>query len=161
MNELTRRLFETLLLFQKMHMSVILPDNLTKNDYYTLKCIEYIRNENNADNSVSISALANMLRVSAAAVSRNVSTLEERGILLRKRDTNDRRNTYVELTSQGKEILMQAQIEMDNFLNQIVHNMDKEDMEHLIEYLTKIYENAFAEYERRKQEKKERNSEKN
>ena len=158
MDELTRKLYETFLLFRKLHMSLLLPENLSKNEYFTLRCIEYLNkleNADGADRHASISALAKIMHVTTPAVSRTVSTLEEKGIILRRSDKNDRRNTYVELTTQGKTLLQKAQAEMNNFFNQMVQDMDPKDLEQLIQYLTEIYENACAELERKKQERKQ------
>lgn len=160
MDELTRKLFETFQLFHKLHMSVLLPENLSKNEYLTLMCIERMHNVNTADRRVSISMVAKMLRVTTPAVSRTVSTLEERGILLRENDKNDRRNTYVKLTSQGKVILQQAHTEMNSFFNQMVHNMKQEDIKCLIQYLTDLYENANAMLEQKQKEKQQENKKK-
>ena len=160
MDELTQKLYETFLLFRKLHMSLLLPENLSKNEYFTLRCIAYMHCVDGGSQHVSISLLAKMMHVTTPAVSRTVSTLEERGILLRENDKNDRRNTFVDLTPQGKKLLENAHTEMTDFFNQMVHNMKQEDIKCLIQYLTDLYKNANAVLEQKQKEKQQENKKK-
>ncbi|MCI5712755.1 MAG: winged helix DNA-binding protein, partial [Lachnospiraceae bacterium] len=88
------------------------------------------------------------------AVSRTIRSLEEHEYLLRENDKNDRRNTFVKLTPKGNDILKQAHVQMSNFLNQMVHDLSKEDKEHLIHCMQQMYSNATAEIERMEHEKR-------
>ena len=153
MDELTRKIFETFQLFRKIHMYVLLPENLSRNEYFTLMSIEHLRNQQQ-EGHVSISMIAKILHVTTPAVSRTIHSLEEHEYLLRENDKNDRRNTFVKLTPKGNDILKQAHVQMSNFLNQMVHDLCKEDKEHLIHCMQQMYSNATAEIERMEHEKR-------
>lgn len=164
MDDLNRRLFETFHMFQKLRMSNLLPTGLSRNDFSTLMCIEYGKfNPHGADmtpqetdcarEKMSISKLAKVLHVTTPAVSRTLKGLEEKGFVLREIDKEDRRNIFVELTDAGKNILRTAEAEMNDFTDTVVHNMDREDMEKLIDYLQQFFYLAQIELDKRKEKK--------
>lgn len=53
--------------------------------------------------SVTVRWLADRLSLDPATVVRTVDSLEQRGLVVRRRDTEDRRRVFVEFTPQGRE----------------------------------------------------------
>ena len=156
MDNWNHRLFKIFHRFHQLQRSDLMPEEISRNDFATLMCIEHVGNKSESF-AVSISTLAKALMVSTPAVSRTIRGLEERGLVLREIDTKDRRNTFVKITDRGKNILRLSEQKMNDFTSTVMKNMKQEDMERLLEYLEQFLDTACEELERRKKQKKERN----
>ena len=83
--------------------------------------------------------LATALNLEPATLVRTVDSLEQRGIVLRQRDTRDRRQVHLSLTSLGIEMQTASQTHFRTRLAHIFHAMSVADRHALIAGLT-----AFA-----------------
>ena len=89
-----------------------------------------------------------------------IQRLEEKGYVERTINKNDRRNTYVELTAEGKKQTSAVQREMRDFGKTVMAKLDEQEMNQLILYLNNIYSIAEKELEARKiKDRKEREHE--
>lgn len=61
-----------------------------------------LMDEAQEDEPYTISWLASRLNLDPATVVRTVDSLEKRGLVLRRRDTQDRRQVFVEFTEEGR-----------------------------------------------------------
>lgn len=139
--------FEAFHRFRKLDITSMFPE-LSGSDFRTLMTIECVGKEKEGK-GIRVSELAQQMRVAAPAASRTLKGLEERGMIERSVDTEDRRNTYVFLTQKGKEVLEDAEQIMNDFSHAVFERLDEEKMEHLIAYLKEVYEVSAQEIKKR------------
>lgn len=139
--------FEAFHRFRKLDITSMFPE-LSGSDFRTLMAIECVGKKKEGK-GVRVSELAQEMRVAAPAASRTLKGLEERGMIERSVDTEDRRNTYVFLTQKGQEVLANAEQIMNDFSHAVFERLDEEKMEHLIAYLKEIYEVSEQEIKKR------------
>lgn len=142
------RLLETLNLFRKLNISSILPE-VSHGEFCVLKTIKMC-NEKNGMENVKISDLADRLELAPPSVSRTLNALENRGLVKKVTDSGDRRNTNVELTNEGVELVNQSDNILQDFAEAVVGQMGSEELERLNEYFVKLYYIAKQELELRK-----------
>lgn len=86
--------------------------NLTAPQLLIMQAIE-------ARQSVWMSDLANEVSISQATVTSIIDRLEKRSLVIRRRDVEDRRRVYAELTDAGRALLQRAPSALqDSFVNQ-------------------------------------------
>ncbi len=139
--------FEAFHRFRKLDITSMFPE-LSGSDFRTLMAIECVGKEKQRK-GVRVSELAQEMCVVTPAASRTLKGLEERGMIERTVDTEDRRNTYVFLTEKGKKVLADTEQIMDDFSNAVFEHLDEEKMKHLIAYLKEIYEVSEQEIKKR------------
>lgn len=144
-DKLYEGLFRAMNQFRKLKFSEMFPE-LSKTDFFVL-CTIMDKGENG---QVTISELAAWAKMLPPAISRTLKGLEERGYVERTVNKNDRRNTYVELTAEGRQITEEARHTMGEFGKSVMAQVDEADMERLISYLDNIYHIAEKEIEARK-----------
>lgn len=151
MKEEQKQFFEVLEAFRKINVSAILPD-ISHGDFGILKTIDYCRtNCKDAENGdVKVSALVRCTKLPAPTVSRNLRSLEEKGYIVRSIDKKDRRNTYVELTGEGEELLTEADGIMSDFADAVFGRLGEETLIRLTDYLRRLVDTATKEIEKRK-----------
>ena len=152
MSSVNHRLFQVFHRFRQMPFSVLLPDEISGNEFTTLMCIGHV-GDKDGETAISISALAKKLRVTTPAVSRTMRSLEKKGLIYRETDSKDRRNTFVRLTDTGKKILKQSELEMNDLVEAALLNMKQEDVERLLDYLDEFQTRMQTELEKRKKRK--------
>lgn len=91
------------------------------------------------------------MRVAAPAVSRTLRSLEEKNYVERMVCEGDRRNVYVRVTEEGKEVLNECNRILSELLKSVTEKMGEEDMNRLIGYLNKLEQIAELEIEKRRQ----------
>lgn len=81
------------------------------------------------------SELSRELGLSAASLTRLIDRLEERGLVSRRRDHEDRRRVVVDLEPPGQEVLGQTQTLRGSAVHQAVESMDTEERRRLLDAL--------------------------
>lgn len=137
MESIYRQFFTTMFQFHKLRISELLPD-MTKVDFMTLMEISHL-SCGEEKKKVTTSVLAEKMQVKPSAVSRTMKGLEEKGLIERSVNRADRRNTYVELTEQGKRVIKECKSDLDEVMLTVFAKMGPEDIRRLIGYLDEIY----------------------
>lgn len=138
-------------LFQMMHRLKTLKlsslfDNLTHMEFITLCALERFKNEKQKE-KMKISEIAKSTGVCSSAASRTLKGLENKGLIKRVSDSNDRRTTYAELTDKGLEVLSQCQKTMDGFLEAVFNRVGENNMNQFLNILDLIYKASTDELE--------------
>ena len=141
--------------FHHLKISSILP-GVSSVEMGTLKTIEHCRKEKEMDAKVTgvkvkVSEVVRYMRVAAPAVSRTLRSLEEKNYVERMVCEGDRRNVYVRVTEEGKEILNECNRILSELLKSVTEKMGEEDMNRLIGYLNKLEQTAELERRQLKQ----------
>ena len=139
---------ETMKKFRKLHISSMLP-GINSGDFAVMKTIDHCTKEQEVQ-CVKVSDLVKNMRVAAPVVSRCLKSLEGKEYIVRTVDTKDRRNTYVELTEKGKQVLIETEEIFNSFTDAVFGEMGSENMQALNAYLDKLLQTAQREIEKRK-----------
>ena len=154
-DDLYEDMFRAMNQFHKLKFSDMM-QNMSKADFIVMNVIM----NKGKDDKMTISELAAIARMLPSAISRTLRGLEEKGYVERTINKNDRRNTYVELTAEGKKQTSAVQREMRDFGKTVMAKFDEQEMNQLILYLNNIYSIAEKELEARKiKDRKEREHE--
>ena len=100
-------LFRAMSQFRKLKFSDMFP-NISRAEFFTMSMIM----DKGENGKITISELATKAHVLPPAMSRTLRGLENKGYVERNVNKQDRRNTYVELTEQGKKITLQTRTSM-------------------------------------------------
>ena len=131
-------LFQSFYRMGKLKFSVIFED-LTHMEFVTLWTLE--RNEHmSSGNGVKISDIARLTNACSSAVSRTLNGLERKGYVLRINNRGDRRNTYVEITDEGRKVLFECSGAMDGFLKAVFDRVGEQKMRQFLDILHEIYD---------------------
>lgn len=154
-DDLYEDLFRAMNQFHKLKFGDIM-QNMSKADFIVMNVIM----NKGKDDKMTISELAAIARMLPSAISRTLKGLEEKGYVERTINKQDRRNTYVELTEEGKKQTREVRQVMRDFGKTVMAKLDEQEMNQLILYLNNIYSIAEKELEARKiKDRKEREHE--
>ncbi len=148
MEEMHRKFFRAMDQFHKLNIGALFQD-LTKFDCVTILSIGHF-NQKKQDTPLTVSELAERMHAKSSAVSRTLKNLEEKGFIVRTVNKSDRRNTYVELTEEGKAECSRMEQHMEDFAKKVFSRMNEEDMCKLIAYLNQLFQAASEELEAQK-----------
>lgn len=84
--------------------------------------------------------LAEALHIDLSVVSRQLTSLAERGLVAKTRDPGDRRAHQVELTDAGRALTDQVERIRTDFLANLVKEWDETDVAHFATYLHRLSE---------------------
>lgn len=84
----------------------------------------------------TLSELADRSSVSAPTMSNTITTLEERGWVLRRRSETDRRIVWIEITTAGQEVLEAMQQDVETQIARLLEGLDSTDQQSLVNGLT-------------------------
>jgi DNA-binding MarR family transcriptional regulator len=95
---------------------------------------------NSSQNPPTINDIANKLDRAQNTVSEKITRLEEKGLIARRVDIDDRRITRVEITQKGSQLINKIEKEKNHkvILSALTH-MEEEDVLNLLENLKKLY----------------------
>lgn len=154
-DDLYEDLFRAMNQFHKLKFSDMM-QNMSKADFIVMNVIM----NKGKDDKMTISELAAIARMLPSAISRTLKGLEEKGYVERTINKQDRRNTYVELTEEGKKQTCEVRQVMRDFGKTVMAKLDEHEVNELILYLNNIYSIAEKELEARKiKDRKEREHE--
>lgn len=160
MNETAYRLFHAFSQFRKLHFSTLMED-LNHSEFAILKSIAYeelhpcrTSEPCKVNNKISTSDLAKKIQVSPPSISRSLKVMEEKNLITRQINPNDRRNTYILLTDNGIKKLLEAEEIMVEFTDSVLNQMNPEHLDLLIEYLQDFYDITQKEFQARREKMK-------
>lgn len=90
------------------------------------------------DNTKDLTSVREYLAVTKASVSQMLSSLEKRGLLVRKIDPANRRNLIVTLTSEGIERLRQKEFQVERRLRELLAELGETDARQFITLINKM-----------------------
>jgi DNA-binding MarR family transcriptional regulator len=87
---------------------------------------------------VGMTELGRLMHVEKSSLSNLMDRVEQRGLATRTRDADDRRATWVELTSEGTRLAMQTHSDVTARLHELVNQVSVKDRRHLTEVVQQI-----------------------
>lgn len=94
----------------------------------------------NETKGVKVSELAKSIHTTMPGVSRMLSSLEDKGIIERRIDPSDRRNTLVFITKDGADKIKGYKQRLDAYLDIVFERFGEENVAKIIELITLITE---------------------
>lgn len=148
MNDKFEELFKAMHRFHKLRVGDMMP-NVNGAEFWAMRNIV----NKSEDGKITVSELARKTNVLPSAISRTIRGLEEKGYVERTINKSDRRNTYVELTDRGLEVMQEVRETMHDFGEAVLSKLDEDELSQLVAYLNNIYDIAQREIEIRKVKK--------
>ncbi|WP_425590471.1 MarR family winged helix-turn-helix transcriptional regulator [Fictibacillus sp. b24] len=90
---------------------------------------------------ISQRALQKKVNIDHAAVTRHLKQLEEKGMIIRRKDPKDQRFTYVSLSEDGRTRIVHYREEKERFISGVLHDFSAEERNVLLDMLTRIQHN--------------------
>lgn len=90
---------------------------------------------------ISQSNLRKRVNINQAAITRHLKQLETDGLVSRRRNPEDHRETIVHLTKEGHRQILDCQHDKRNFANEMFQHFDYEELQRLKDMLKRITEN--------------------
>lgn len=112
---------------KKLHSVSLNPliKDVNSSEYFVLKKIIGLKN-NSKDGKVYVSSISKILKISTPSVTKLLNSLEKKELIIREIDSENRRNTLVEITEKG------------NFVK-------KQNDSHIADLMTKVYQRVGRE----------------
>ena len=118
--------------FQRIRKVEVTPETgISKMEFFALQVIGGYQQKTGLY-GIYVSELAKTLRIASSQTSRMLRSLEERRLICREVDDRDRRNTYVFLTEEGRQVCRETQVSMKCFMRRVLQSMGEERVEELI-----------------------------
>ncbi|WP_055109058.1 MarR family winged helix-turn-helix transcriptional regulator [Paenibacillus ihumii] len=87
------------------------------------------------------STLQKSVNIDNAAITRHLKQLEAQGMVVRRRNPSDHRETFVSLTTEGREQIIACSTEKRCFVNQMLQDFSPEELHILTDMLVRIQSN--------------------
>ena len=113
------------------------------------KCNEH--EQNKAKPGITVSEVVEELGTTLPAGSKLLRNVEQKGLIERIANVQDRRVTYVQLSQKGRDILKKQVLARDKMMENIVLKMGEENMEILLSQLQMLYQIVKEEMEEKRE----------
>nr|WP_156488270.1 MarR family transcriptional regulator [Fictibacillus phosphorivorans] len=90
---------------------------------------------------ISQRALQKKVNIDHAAVTRHLKQLEEKEMIIRRKDPKDQRFTYVSLSEDGRTKIIHYREEKERFISGVLHDFSAQERKVLLDMLTRIQHN--------------------
>ena len=147
-----KEFFDLLDEFRKLSIGSILP-SVPHGEACLLKAIAALDERKLAKQPIRVCEIIEEMHAPAPAISRGLRSLEERKLIQRRVDEKDRRNTFVELTEEGKQLSMEIDIKMTEFADAVFDRVGVESFEMLNQSMRILVNVSREEIEKRKYKK--------
>lgn len=125
---------------------------VSQGEFFALQIISRYQQIHPEREGIYVSKIAEKLRIAPSQISRMLKKLEERELIGRSVDTRDRRNTYVFLSENGKEVCRQVQNNMQVYFESVWKSMGEEQIDELIRLCNRLADCMESEVKKKAQE---------
>lgn len=123
--------------FRKLNFSGLFPE-LKNCEFATMKVIQR-RSRKYPEKPVTVSAVAKVLGAPPSGVSRALRNLEERNLIRRSVDSTDRRNTMVELTEEGRQLMQKVEEVCNAFMDRVLAQVGWDEIDQVVDTMNRLY----------------------
>lgn len=135
-NDLAQKMFQLFYNMARVANWDLLP-MMSKSEYVLLRKINNCQMQNHR---LTLSQIAQELKLSSPAISRTVKNVEAKQWIVREIDEDDRRNSFIELTALGSEEITKANAIIYNLMNESLNKVGEEEVLAFFETGDKIYQ---------------------
>jgi DNA-binding MarR family transcriptional regulator len=133
---LTHELFQLMKRFPRPNMALSARKDMTRSEYELLGML-VMRLEGN-QKALSIGEISNFLQITPAGVTHLINPLEEKGLIERLKDPNDRRIVLIGITEKGISAAEELMEEVQEKLAGLIDYLGEDDSRKLIELMNKV-----------------------
>ena len=127
-----KEIFRALHRFGRLNTGQLIEmEGLTQGEFFGLAMLHEHLKEH--PEGMHVRELADKARVSPPRVSRMLRDMEEKGLIERRIDRDDRRNTYITLTEAGEAARQRTAARLSTFLDRAVDRMGPENIRTMID----------------------------
>ena len=87
---------------------------------------------------LSLSSLSERIRAQNSTVTGIIDRMEREGLAVRERSTSDRRVVYIRLTTKGRQLAKDIQVEPMEILRMVLSTLSRDDTRDLMRILSKL-----------------------
>ncbi|MCG7408179.1 MarR family transcriptional regulator [Paenibacillus sp. ACRRX] len=109
-----------------------------RSEMMLLFCIK--RQAHDGEPAMRVSEISSLLRVASPTVTQTLNGLENKGLIERVMDKQDRRAVRVKLTEAGIKLTEEGEQRFADHMNGLIAYLGEEDSGQLVELLKKVYE---------------------
>lgn len=91
---------------------------------------------------LSLSSLSGRIKAQNSTVTGIIDRMEREGLVVRERSTTDRRVVYIRLTTKGRSLAKEIEVEPMEILRAVLSTLSREDTRDLMRILTKLQKRA-------------------
>lgn len=95
---------------------------------------------------INQSTLQKSVNIDNAAITRHLKQLEAEGMVTRRKNPCDNRETFVRLTQEGRQRIGSCQSDKASFIHQMFRNFDEKELQQLARLLERIQQNIDEPY---------------
>ena len=121
-------------------------DKVSQSEFFVMAAVEKLSEYSNK-NIGRVSSIAESLHVSSPAISRTITSLENKGYAERCVDIQNRRNTGVKLTDEGRKVYIKECENVYQVFSEVTDSMGEEKITQLITLAAELrmsFENALV-----------------
>lgn len=144
---LVQRLFNMTTQFNRMIVKKS-QSLIPKSEYFLISLL--LKHYRDNESLLTSRDIANLIHVSSPAISRTVKSLVQKGWIKQIDNPEDRRNIFLEVTEEGKEVFDQTFKAMDSALEEIFKEFSEQEIIDFVETgerITQIMEKIYKERE--------------
>jgi len=140
---LTHELFQLMKRFPRPNLALSARKDMTRSEYELLGML-VMRLEGN-QKALSIGEISNFLQITPAGVTHLINPLEEKGLIERLKDPNDRRVVLIGITEKGIGIAEDLMAEIQEKLVGLIDFLGEDDSRKLIDLMNRVIDYASSE----------------
>ena len=137
-NLLNEQLFKTMFVSKKMMLITSASSGIPFAEFATLMHIFRLSQDGDATDGVRVMKIKEHSHVSLPAVSQQLRSLEEKGLVKRNTTTEDRRVTLVSLTPAGQKMVDHVRTVTDAVIDELVQNIGEANIREYIRLSNEI-----------------------
>ncbi|MDD3413938.1 MAG: MarR family transcriptional regulator [Lachnospiraceae bacterium] len=131
-NEILRMQFmKTAHRFRKLNHAMAF-NEVSKQEFFALEAVYGCGCKAEQDNGIYVSELSKQLKISMSSASRLLKGLEEKNLIKRQIDSEDRRNTWIFLTEEGKKKREESVKLFDEFMDRVIARTGEKEISELL-----------------------------
>lgn len=145
------KLVQSFMRFNRAEWNQRMSAGKKRSEMMMLFCIK--RHAQEGEPAMRVSDISNHLRLTSPTVTQTLNVLENKGLVERFMDKEDRRAVRVQLTEEGFKTTDEGQKQFEEQINGLIQHLGEEDSLHLADLLKKVYEYYDIRSQQREQEK--------
>jgi len=133
---LNEQFVDTMFRLRRLHMNGLNHSGANMKEIVAMMKVAECDTDSNQN--IFFDELGEKLWISKPAISQMFNSLEERGLMTREIDKNDRRKVRLSLTAEGKTFLKERQRHMQEMVEKIFDRFGEEDLRKLLELFNRF-----------------------
>lgn len=136
-DSVARRLLHSIRMFHKQEWEQYVISGHTPGEIRVLIGLKHHIEANSP--GMKVSEISSMMNVTSPTITQFINALENKGLVERVMDTQDRRAVRVRLTEEGNRVVQQTYLSVRNRFKELADFLGEEDSVKLTELLTKVH----------------------